>query len=344
MLTNDEILKQIELGNIEISNLNKKSLNKPNSITLSIGNTLYTYDDDVVLDSKDASNYYDNIMKNDGSSLNMIIIDEKGYKLEPGKVYLTKSVQHIKTKGFVPVFFGRNSLSLLGVSIDHNSSYKDDNYDDNILFSIVCTKPTIIYPDIEVANLTFFPSLSSNDKTIGMISGSEIKKRFETGDLVIEPKDNIVINPNSLNLSLNKIISVYEDEVLDLKKENKTRDIEIPEEGFLLKPNEIYLGKSNEWSETYNLIPMIDGRSSTGRASLRVHCSASMGSIGYKGYWHMGMRVSQPVMIYENMKICQIYFYTPVGKIKNTYQGSMQNLDINTRGSQYHKFMKASNK
>ena len=339
MLTNDEIKKQIELGNIEITNITNKALEKPNSVNLSIGNILYTYKNDIVLDSKNSNKYLNEIKKNKIENFDIITIKKNGLLLEPGKLYLAKSKQHIKTKGYVPVFFGRNSLSLLGISIDHNSGYKEDNFDDNIIFSIVCTKPTIIYPDIEVANLTFFPSIDKDNKKIGMISGNEIKRRMEIKDIIVEPQDNIVINPNSINLSLNKTISVYIDEVLDLKKENKTKDIEIGKDGLWLYPNEIYLGKSNEYSETYNLIPMIDGRSSTGRASLRVHCSASMGSIGYKGYWHMGMRVAQPVKVYENMKICQIYFYTPVGKITNTYNGSMQNLDINKKGSQYHKLI-----
>ena len=339
MLTSDEILRQIELGNIEITNIDKSAFKKPNSVTLSIGNTLYTYKDNTIVDSKDANKYIKEILEDRINSLETNILDEDGFLLQPGKVYLTKSREKIKTRGFIPVFFGRNSLSLLGISIDHNSSYKEDNYNGEVIFSIVCTKPTIIYPNIEVANLTFFPSLDIDNKEIGMISGNEIKKRIKSGDIIINPQDNIVINPNSVNLSLNKTISVYTDEVLDLKKENKTKDIEIGEDGFWLQPNEIYLGKSNEWSETNNLIPMIDGRSSTGRASLRVHCSASMGSIGYKGYWHMGMRVAQPVKVYENMKICQVYYYTPVGKITNTYNGSMQNLDKNTRGSQYYKLI-----
>ena len=326
MLTNDEIKRQIELGNIKITNLSDEALTKPNSVTISMGNILYTYEDDTIVDSKKSKDYMNQIINNEPTDLEKIIIPSDGLLLKPGKVYLVKSQQKITTKGYVPVFFGRHSLSKLGVSVDHNSSYKEDYYNDNIIFSIVCTKPTIVYPYIEIANLTFFPSLNNNDNTIGMLSGNEIKRRFTTKDIIIEPQDNIVINPNSVNLSLNKTISIYTDEILDLKKENKTTELEIGKDGLWLYPNEIYLGRSNEWSETQNLIPMIDGRSSTGRASLRVHCSASMGSIGYKGYWHMAMRVAQPVKIYENMKICQIYYYTPVGKITNTYNGSMQNI------------------
>ena len=51
-----------------------------------------------------------------------------------------------------------------------------------------------------------------------MLSGEEIKRRMETGDILITPQDNIVINPNSVNLSLNKNIGYYTDPILDLNK------------------------------------------------------------------------------------------------------------------------------
>ena len=70
----------------------------------------------------------------------------------------------------------------------------------------------------------------------------------------------------------------------------------------------------------------MSGRSSLGRVGLHVHCSAGMGSIGYKGRWHMGLRTAEMLKIIPNMKCCQIYYYTTCGEITNTYNGSMQDL------------------
>ena len=55
MLTNKEIKKQIELGNIVIENLQEDALNKPNSCDLRLGNTLYVFDYDII-DTKNATN------------------------------------------------------------------------------------------------------------------------------------------------------------------------------------------------------------------------------------------------------------------------------------------------
>ncbi len=46
------------------------------------------------------------------------------------------------------------------------------------------------------------------------------KKRMQCDnpDIIITPQDNIVINPNSVNLTLNDTIAIYSDPVLDMKK------------------------------------------------------------------------------------------------------------------------------
>ena len=53
--------------------------------------------------------------------------------------------------------------------------------------------------------------------------------------------------------------------ILDMKKENSGTKIIIPEEGLLLESNKLYLGRTIEYTETDNFIPMLEGRSSVGR-------------------------------------------------------------------------------
>ncbi len=336
MLTNNEIAKQIECGNIKIDNIREKALEKPNSCIVGISDVLYTFDYSVV-DTREKNIYLQEISSDNVDKLRRVKIPKTGLLLEPRKVYLTKTVEKIKTNGYVPVLNGRTSLSLLGLSIELNSGYVEDHYDDNFLLSIVCTKPTIIYPDIEIGNLTFFKSLDNKSRELGMLSGEEIKRRMESGDIVINPQEHVVINPNSVNLSLNKDIGYYTEPILDLKKNNKIESITIGENGLTLTPDKIYVARTNEWTETNNLVPMMSGRSSLGRLGYHVHCSAGMGSIGYKGYWHMGVRPTMPIKVYENMKCCQIYYFTTEGEITDTYKGSMQNLSGEELGSQFYK-------
>lgn len=338
MLTSNEILKQMNNGNIQIDNLKDGALSKPNSCIVSITDVLYTFDYSIV-DTKEKNTYLREIATDEVSRLRRVKIPKEGLVLEPRKMYLAKTSERIKTNGYVPVLNGRTSLSLLGVSIELNSGYGTDNYDGNFLLSIVSTMPVVIYPNIEVGNLTFFKSLDEKSDKIGMLSGEEIKHRMHTGDILITPQDNIVINPNSVNLSLNKNIGYYTEPVLDLKKNNRVENVKIGDEGLVLYPDKVYVARSNEWTETENLVPMMSGRSSLGRLGYHVHCSAGMGSIGYKGYWHMGVRPTHPIRIYENMKCCQLYYFTPEGLIENSYNGTMQNLDYEELGSQYHKIL-----
>ena len=305
---------------------------------MSISDTLYTFDYSIV-DTKDKNLYMQEVLSDNIDKLRRISIPQSGLLLEPRKVYLTKTNERIKTNGFIPVLNGRNSLSMLGVSIELNSGYLEDNYDGEILLSIIVTKPTIIYPNIDIGNLTFYRSLNEKSDKLGMLSGNEIKKRMQTGDIIITPQDNIVINPNSVNLTLSKSIAWYTEPILDLKKHNPIEIGEIKESGSILSPDKIYIARTNEWTETQNLVPMLSGRSSLGRLGYHAHCSAGMGSIGYKGYWHMGVRPTMPIKIYRDMKCCQIYYLTPDGEITNTYEGSMQNLTGEELGSQSHKIL-----
>lgn len=355
MLTTNEIKKQMEQGNIIINNLQSNAMKKPNSIDVSMGNYLYVYDYQI-LDSRMADVYLKEVMDDKPFYLKRIQIPETGLLLEPYKVYLTKTVESIETHGFVPALHGKVAMSLLGVSVELNSGYKYDGYKGHMLLSIVATKPTIIYPDLKVGNLTFFPSLdiSNNTKTIngitygaynsGMLSGSEIKKRMEQDnpDIIIDNPEKIVINPNSVNLTLNDTLGIYTEPVLDIRADNPYRNIYL-EDGMYLYPEEIYLARTNEWTETNNLVPMMSGRSSLGRNGLHVHCSAGMGSVGYKGYWHMGIRPTAPIWVVKDLKCCQIYYYTLEGEIENTYNGYMQNLGEEELGSQMHRILKRKN-
>lgn len=351
MLTTNEIKRQMHWGNIVINNLRSNAMKKPNSVDVSIGNYLYVYDYQI-LDSRMASTYLKEVMEDKPFYLKKIQIPETGLLLEPYKLYLSKTVEEVECHGFVPALHGKVAMSLLGVSVELNSGYKYDGYNGNMLLSIVTTKPTIIYPDLKVGNLIFFSSLDvTNDiKTIngitygsynsGMLSGNEIKAHMqgENPDIVIDNQDKIVINPNSVNLTLNETIGMYTEPILDIKANNPYRKVDIGE-GIYLYPEEIYLARTNEWTETNNFVPMMSGRSSLGRNGLHVHCSAGMGAIGYKGYWHMGIRPTKPIWVIKDLKCCQIYYYTVEGDIKNTYNGYMQELPKEELGSQMHRIL-----
>jgi dCTP deaminase len=147
-----------------------------------------------------------------------------------------------------------------------------------------------------------------------ILSGHEIRSRLGR-DILIDPFDESRLNPNSYNLSLHDELLVYEEVVIDMRKSNRVDRIAIPPDGLVLAPNQLYLGRTAERTETHNLVPMIEGRSSIGRLGLFVHVTAGFGDVGFAGYWTLEMFAVQPVKIYPGVPICQIFFHQIVGDI-----------------------------
>ena len=157
-----------------------------------------------------------------------------------------------------------------------------------------------------------------------ILSGQEIKKHMGK-EIIIEPFDEKRINPNSYNLSLAGELLVYDNHVLDMTEPNPVSRIIIPEDGLLLEPNRLYLGRTNEYTSTSRYVPMLEGRSSTGRLGLFIHVTAGFGDIGFSGYWTLEIFCVQPVRIYPNVEICQIYYHDIDGEYELYKSGKYQN-------------------
>ncbi len=161
-----------------------------------------------------------------------------------------------------------------------------------------------------------------------VLSGHEIRAQLGQ-NIVIDPFDEARLNPNSYNLTLHNELMIYEEVVLDMRRANRVRRIPIPAEGLVLHPNLLYLGRTVERTETRNLVPMIEGRSSIGRLGLFVHVTAGFGDVGFCGFWTLEMFAVQPVRIYSGVAICQIFYHDIRGSFteyaSNKYQ---HNTDI----------------
>ena len=118
---------------------------------------------------------------------------------------------------------------------------------------------------------------------------------------------------------------VYEEIVLDMRRPNRYRRYTIPEEGLVLSPNQLYLGRTVELTETRNLVPMLEGRSSVGRLGLFVHITAGFGDVGFRGYWTLEMFAVQPIRVYPGVPIAQIFYHTVEGAVTDYRGGKYQN-------------------
>lgn len=162
------------------------------------------------------------------------------------------------------------------------------------------------------------------DRVPMILTGSEIKAQLGE-NILIDPFDEKLLNPNSYNLRLHDELLVYEEIVLDMRRPNRYRRYVIPPEGLVLQPRQLYLGRTMERTETHNLVPMLEGRSSIGRLGLFVHVTAGFGDVGFCGYWTLEMFAVHPIRIYPGVPICQIFYHTLEGDVTEYRTGKYQN-------------------
>ena len=156
-----------------------------------------------------------------------------------------------------------------------------------------------------------------------ILTGPEILKRLNR-DIVIEPFHLDQLNPNSYNLRLHQDLLIYTERVLDMSRPNATQTLAIPDEGLVLEPGRLYLGRTVERTFTQNLVPMLEGRSSIGRLGLFVHVTAGFGDVGFNGFWTLEISTIQPIRIFKNVEICQIFYHTLEGEAVPYRSGKYQ--------------------
>jgi dCTP deaminase len=156
-----------------------------------------------------------------------------------------------------------------------------------------------------------------------ILTGKEIEAR-RGKDIVIEPYDPKLLNPNSYNLRLHDELLVYSELPLDMKKNNPAEKVLIPEDGILLEPGRLYLGRTVEYTSTHNLVPMLEGRSSVGRLGLFIHVTAGFGDTGFEGFWTLEIQCVHPIRIYAGVPICQIFYHTVQGEVSPYVSGKYQ--------------------
>lgn len=148
-----------------------------------------------------------------------------------------------------------------------------------------------------------------------ILTGLQIEKEWRAGRIEIEPFEYSRLNPNSYNLSLANELWVYNNRPLDMKKENSLKRVEFSSSGTMLSPNQVYLARTKERTKTDYYAPMIEGRSSVGRLGLFIHVTAGFGDVGFDGFWTLELHCVEPVVIYPNIEIAQIYFHSLDGDI-----------------------------
>jgi dCTP deaminase len=168
-----------------------------------------------------------------------------------------------------------------------------------------------------------------------VLSDGAILVEIAKGNIIIEGLNVEHLNPVSVDLTLNPNFKVYEGRILDCKNPNKTIDLVVPEEGYILVPGVVYLYACNERIGVKgNIRAKVEGKSSLGRLGLLVHLTAGFIDPGFEGSLVLELAATQPVRIYPNMKICQLEFAYVEGEILETYDRKKGSKYMNQTGVQ----------
>jgi dCTP deaminase len=172
-----------------------------------------------------------------------------------------------------------------------------------------------------------------------ILSDRSIREAATAGRIVIDPFDDALIQPSSVDVRVSNLFRVFRNHtagIIDVKEnlEDLTELIAIPDEGvFILHPGEFVLGSTLERvALADDLVGRVEGKSSLGRLGLLIHSTAGFVDAGFDGHITLELSnvASLPITIYPGMKIGQVSFMemtTPAerpygkGAVGSKYQG-----------------------
>lgn len=152
-----------------------------------------------------------------------------------------------------------------------------------------------------------------------ILSDKRILEEMEAGSILIEPFRRDCLGSNSYDVHLGRYLAVYTSRVLDAKQHNQIEEIIIPDEGLVLQPGVLYLGVTEEYTETHKHVPFLEGKSSTGRLGIDIHATAGKGDVGFCNTWTLEISVAMPVRIYAGMPVGQLIYFVVEGEIETFY-------------------------
>ncbi|MEM6628255.1 MAG: dCTP deaminase [Bacteroidota bacterium] len=152
-----------------------------------------------------------------------------------------------------------------------------------------------------------------------ILSDRRILEEIEAGNIVINPFDRNSLGSNSYDVHLGKFLATYQNRILDARSHNQIEEIVIPESGYVLQPNTLYLGVTEEYTESHTQVPFLEGKSSIGRLGIHIHATAGKGDVGFCNTWTLEITVVQPVKVYAGMPIGQLIYFDVDGQVLRRY-------------------------
>jgi dCTP deaminase len=152
-----------------------------------------------------------------------------------------------------------------------------------------------------------------------ILSDVKIREEMRRGRIVIRPYRADSLGTNSYDVHLGPYLAVYSSGALDARVLNPVDEFRIPADGFVLVPGQLYLGVTEEYTETHGFVPFLEGKSSVGRLGIDIHSTAGKGDEGFCNYWTLEMSVKLPVRVYAGMPVGQLIYFEISGRIARSY-------------------------
>lgn len=172
-----------------------------------------------------------------------------------------------------------------------------------------------------------------------LLSDRDIRAEIASGRLGIDPFDDALVQPSSVDVRLDNLFRVFNNtrytHIDPAEQQDELTSLVQAADGepFVLHPGEFVLGATLEsCALPDDLAGRLEGKSSLGRLGLLTHSTAGFIDPGFSG--HITLELSNvanlPITLYPGMKIGQISFIrmtTPAdhpygsGEVGSKYQG-----------------------
>ena len=152
-----------------------------------------------------------------------------------------------------------------------------------------------------------------------VLSDGTIRRLVAEGRVLIDPWDETMVQPASVDLRLGRSFRVFHNHritAVDLgdPPSELTEQVTIEDGGsFVIHPGEFCLGRTDEWVELPDdVVARIEGKSSLGRLGLVVHATAGFCDPGWKGTLTLELANfnSVPIILRPGLPIAQLSFMT----------------------------------
>jgi dCTP deaminase len=161
-----------------------------------------------------------------------------------------------------------------------------------------------------------------------VLSDRSIRREIEDGRIVIDPFDERLIQPSSVDVRVDRRFRVFRNSrypFIDVRQpmDELTEPVAIEgDDPFILHPGEFVLGQTLERvALPDDLVARLEGKSSLGRLGLLIHSTAGFVDPGFSGNITLELSnvANLPITIYHGMPIGQISFMRMDQPVEHPY-------------------------